>query len=186
MTCSVLEELGFIINREKSVMTPSKSCKYLGFIYHSETMTVELPREKSIILFNTIKKFRKRSSCRIRELAEFIGKLEACCFASKYGRAHMKDFERVKYRALLNNKDNYDSHIDLPSFLKEDLDWWLTNIENMKSSIKETTSFLEIFSDASLSGWGAYCNGEKTNGYWNEEERKCHINELELLAAFLG
>jgi Reverse transcriptase (RNA-dependent DNA polymerase). len=50
MTCSVLEELGFIINREKSVMTPSKSCKYLGFIYHSETMTVELPREKSIIL----------------------------------------------------------------------------------------------------------------------------------------
>lgn len=43
---------------------------------------------------------------------------------------------------------------------------------------------MEIFSDASLTGWGAYCEGKRTHGYWSEEERLIHINILELMAAF--
>ena len=45
---------------------------------------------------------------------------------------------------------------------------------------------LEIFTDASLSGWGAYCNRVKTHGHWNETEGKYDINQLELLAVLFG
>lgn len=45
---------------------------------------------------------------------------------------------------------------------------------------------LEIFSDASLSGWGAMCGTRKTHGFWNAEESHEHINVLELQAAFFG
>lgn len=45
---------------------------------------------------------------------------------------------------------------------------------------------MEIFSDTSLTGWGAASNGQKTHGFWNQLEQKLHINNLELIAAFLA
>ena len=39
-----------------------------------------------------------------------------------------------------------------------------------------------IDTDASLIGWGAVCSGVCTGGLWSPEERKLHINHLELLA----
>ena len=39
-----------------------------------------------------------------------------------------------------------------------------------------------IQTDASLEGWGANCMGMETGGKWSVEERKLHINILELLA----
>lgn len=52
--------------------------------------------------------------------------------------------------------------------------------------IRDGKYLLEIYSDASLTGWGASCNGEKTGGFWDTEEAKNHINYLELLAALNG
>lgn len=43
---------------------------------------------------------------------------------------------------------------------------------------------MEIFSNASMPGWGAYCGGELTFGIWIESKRKQHINYLILVAAF--
>jgi hypothetical protein len=42
---------------------------------------------------------------------------------------------------------------------------------------------LIIYSDASLSGWGAALNGASASGLWTSEDKSRHINELELLAA---
>lgn len=42
----LLESLGFLINRGKSVLNPSKVCKFLGFIFHTDTLKLELPIEK--------------------------------------------------------------------------------------------------------------------------------------------
>ena len=43
-----------------------------------------------------------------------------------------------------------------------------------------------IFSDASLSGWGAVCNGVTARGPWSAKDVSRHINELELLAAYFA
>ena len=44
---------------------------------------------------------------------------------------------------------------------------------------------LTIFSDASLEGWGGTDQVTEIGGRWNCMENKCHINSLELQAAFL-
>jgi hypothetical protein len=41
-----------------------------------------------------------------------------------------------------------------------------------------------LFSDASLTGWGASCKGVQTGGPWTADQQSKHINELELLTAF--
>ncbi|KZS08148.1 Uncharacterized protein APZ42_027950 [Daphnia magna] len=45
---------------------------------------------------------------------------------------------------------------------------------------------LVIFSDASLSGLGAVCNGVRTGGPWTADESNAHINILELQAAYFS
>ena len=45
---------------------------------------------------------------------------------------------------------------------------------------------MTIFTDASLTGWGAACGNIKTNRKWSATERQLHINVLELKGAMLG
>lgn len=53
-------------------------------------------------------------------------------------------------------------------------------------SIREYRFIRTIFSDASLSGLGAFCGGESASGLWSETERSLHINHLKLKAALLA
>lgn len=45
---------------------------------------------------------------------------------------------------------------------------------------------LEIFSEASKSGWGACCRDESTHRFWKPSERKLHINYLALIAIWMS
>ncbi|KXZ75618.1 Gag-Pol polyprotein-like Protein [Tribolium castaneum] len=45
---TLLQNLGFIINFEKSNCQPSQRCKFLGFVFDSVKMRISLPREKWI------------------------------------------------------------------------------------------------------------------------------------------
>uniref|UniRef100_A0ABD2WRE4 RNase H type-1 domain-containing protein n=1 Tax=Trichogramma kaykai TaxID=54128 RepID=A0ABD2WRE4_9HYME len=74
----------------------------------------------------------------------------------------------------------------LPASINEDLRWWNTVNLHKGNPIKNAVYELEIYSDASLTGWGAVCNGEKAHGHWTTLERELHINQLELIAAFFG
>lgn len=182
-TTALLEILGFVINTNKSEIIPSQKCKFLGFYYDSIQMSVSLPREK-IVLF--IRKLMASKYCKIRDFARFIGCLTSACPAVSYGWLYSKSFEREKFLALKNSGGNFNSLMVISEKLSEDFQWWLSNIDSAKNSIRPLKFQIEIFSDASLSGWGIYCNGKKSHGFWNLNERKFHINYLELLAAFFA
>jgi hypothetical protein len=68
---------------------------------------------------------------------------------------------------------------------RADLQCWVDNLKlgSGKKFFPDAPD-LEIFTDASLSGWAAYCcNGVRTRGSWTWAESKRHITELELLGA---
>ena len=69
---------------------------------------------------------------------------------------------------------------------KTDFNWWKSHIFTGTFSLECPEYSLEIFSDASLSGWGAVCGSTQVNGFWTETEKQCSINYLELKAAFFG
>lgn len=70
--------------------------------------------------------------------------------------------------------------------LREDLEWWKKHSQLGINPIRTSNFAIVIYSDASLTGWGAHCNNQSANGWWNNREKKRHINYLELLAAFLA
>lgn len=184
-TRNFLERLGFIINYNKSSLVPAATSTYLGFHYDSKRLTVSLPTEKYTRVLKLIHRYRSRKSCKIRDFAIFLGTIISCCPVIPYGWLHTKMFERKKFEALTKSKGNFDSQMKLCSRLSKDFIWWETHLKD-ETSLKPLRFEVEIFSDASSRGWGIFCNGEKSNGFWKLSERRHHINYLELLAAFFG
>lgn len=185
-TQATLESLGFILNCDKCQLTPSRQCKFLGFVLNSEDFCISLPQKKREAILSMAQRFRSRNACKIRDLAQFIGTLVAAAPAVAYGLLYTKGLERAKFIALTESGGNFDSKMTLESSLKPDLDWWIRNIMITTNLIKQNKYEMEIFTDASLTGWGAYCNKKKSHGWWSLEERSHHINFLELTAAFYG
>ncbi|KAI9552222.1 reverse transcriptase [Daphnia sinensis] len=67
---------------------------------------------------------------------------------------------------------------------RSDLEWWIHNLNEMNGKdFFPKSPDIKIFSDASLSGWGAVCNGVTTRGPWTTTQAKLHINSLELTGA---
>lgn len=56
-TRSLLQKLGFIINEDKCT-NPSQRCRFLGFVFDSQAMTIELPIEKRVALKKINKNFQ--------------------------------------------------------------------------------------------------------------------------------
>ncbi|KZS09154.1 Uncharacterized protein APZ42_026644 [Daphnia magna] len=70
---------------------------------------------------------------------------------------------------------------------RKDLEWWVNNLSKAQDKVfLPNTPDLEIYTDASLSGWGACCNEVITRGTWTLSDSRKHINELELLAALFA
>ena len=76
-TKSLLEELGFIINRKKSNLVPNQKCLFLGLFYNSLEMTIELPIEKRKKIQNLLK-LKINQKIEIREFARILGFLISC------------------------------------------------------------------------------------------------------------
>lgn len=185
-TLRVLTCLGFVINYKKSSLLPQQECKFLGFIYNTTNLSVSLPIDKRCNIAQLVKKFISLPPCTIREFAQLIGVLTAACPAVKYGWLYTKTLERQKYLLLNRFHNNYNSKIKLERYILNDLNWWSQNIFTCTNFVVAPDFELEIFSDASKTGWGAFCDGNRAHGSWKETERECHINYLELLASFLA
>lgn len=162
-TCTLLTNLGFLINFEKSKLDPSRICKFLGFLFNSVAMTIELPKEKRDQVGSMIERFSHTSQCKIREFAQFVGTIVACCPAIKYSWMYTKELERQKFLALERSHENYEAKMSIRIDARI-FNWWKFAVYNSHNSIDLPEFIVEIFSDASLKGWGAVCGKETANG----------------------
>lgn len=185
-TVNLLKRLGFSINEKKSCKVPAQICSFLGFVFNSRTMTLELSREKRQKIKDQVNLFKGKHKCKIEEFARLVGCLVSCCPAIQYSWAHIKALEREKYLALLKSRGDYKATMVLRGTLQKDFSWWEHNILSRVSLISNRIYKMVIFSDASRSGWGVSCETNRAHGLWDETDKEYHLNYLELLAAFFG
>lgn len=183
---NLLECVGMVINKDKSCYTPSHICEYLGFMINSKEMTLSPTPNKRKYILCMINEYLKRNTCSIRDFAKMLGKLVSVCMAIPYGFVYTKTLEREKFLQLESSNGNYEGIIEINKEIKSELLWWKNNILSKSNRIKQYNFVLEIFSDASLSGWGAHCDRQSTGGIWSDWECQQHINYLELLAAYFA
>ena len=191
-TAIVLSELGFIIHPRKSIFNPTQQISYLGFVINSCDMTVSLSWEKRQDIKTRCVELSRKQKPSIRQIAEVIGKLVASFPAIQYGQLHYRSLEIVKIQGLKKNYGNFEAKSEMGANARNDLDWWISNIENeaTKADIRPPNADLTIESDASGMGWGGTNGVNKIGGRWNTQELDLFnvqgINIMELLAAFFN
>uniref|UniRef100_A0A1Y1ME70 Reverse transcriptase domain-containing protein n=1 Tax=Photinus pyralis TaxID=7054 RepID=A0A1Y1ME70_PHOPY len=181
-TLLLLDSLGFLLNTKKCCFLPKNFFSFLGFTFDSVNMTIGLPEEKRTKILKWVCFFKRLRKCKISKFAQFIGLLTSACPAIKYSWVYTKNFERTKHLALVSRNYNYNALMVLPSDLSLDFIWWQNNITVSCNPLNKDDFCLEICTDASLSGWGAYCKGDSAYGWWTSEFQNKHINLLELQA----
>ena len=183
-TKNLMENLGFIINKEKSILTPQKQIVFLGNLIDSEKMIVKLPIGKQETVTDECSKLCAKEKETIRNVAKVIGLIVSSFSAVEYGKLHYRELEHGKMLALKNVYGNYDASMFITSAMKKELEWWVINLHKQKREISHGTPDLILSCDASLQGWGGVTGDQKIGGRWTSDESEKHINFLELLAIF--
>ena len=125
-TVSFLQALGFNINRRKSVLTPTQSLEFLGFILNSVNMTIT-PRGKSNIA-EVCTKLLMQTCLTIRNVSPAIGMIIAALPAVLHGALHYRTIEADKNSVLQVNGGSFDKVMTLSPEAGREVQWWITHI----------------------------------------------------------
>jgi hypothetical protein len=183
----LLQNLGFIINFEKSNLTPCLVLEFLGFVINSTTLKFYLPSEKVTKGLNLCRSLVKESPTSLHLLSQLLGFLESCRPAVWIAPLHFRHIQNCLIHQVALNNGSYQGTVHLDPQARGELQWWIANIKQVNgSAIHRPVTEMTITSDASKMGWGATFGKLSTNGRWSHQESLLHINVLELKAIFLA
>ena len=185
-TGNTFDKLGFTVHPSKSVVEPVQEIEFLGFVLNSVKMQVSVSDDKASNVISSIQKFLKADQVTIRDLAKIVGTLVALNAGVWIGPVFWRRLEIEKAIWLKVYKGNFDQVILISDVVKEDLRWWIENIQKFPSKVLKDSVSVVLTTDASLEGWGAVLDDVVTGGDWSSEEKSCHINVLELKAVLFG
>jgi hypothetical protein len=184
LVIGLFTSLGFLVNAEKSVFLPSQEIEFLGVIIDSVSLSFSLPPGKVVKVTHMCEKALRADKISLRHLASIMGHFSWAIPTVAFAQAHYRNLQRLYISESHVAKGNLNRLVSLSATARSDLVWWVNNLEssNGKGIIPNEPDII-IFSDASLSGWGACSDGVTARGPWTLDEQARHINELELLAA---
>ena len=185
VTIDLLLNLGFFINYEKSILSPSQTLNHLGYLWNSCDLNISIPVDK-ILKIRKYAHFILNNQTSIRNISSFLGTVVSMGIGFPLSPLY--------YRALqlcfLKHRENSHSWDD-PFFPDENsienLTWWANCPSPLTpASMKSFAYSITLSTDASLAGWGAHLsNGLSSSGEWPSDSLS-HINFLELKAIFNG
>ena len=188
-TVALLRALGLIIRDTKSATTPSQIAKCLGFILNSKNTTISMIPEKADIVRSKCHSLVQiQGPAQIREVASVVGLMVSSFAGVYYGPLFYRSLENIKTDALQANGWDLEGKVTLSPLCKQDLLWWINNVDQYPQTITPQIPHLTLTTDSSLTGWGAVIEGTSSvaSGRWSFQESQLHINFLELKAILLG
>jgi hypothetical protein len=182
----LLESLGFLVNYKKSQLNPSQQIEFLGLLVDSNDLTLLLPGEKLRKIRKQCQKLLDHPEMSIRELSKFLGLLTSSIQAIFPAPLHFRHLQNLKKQAMAT-QHSYDAMTSLDQASRDEILWWRDHLQawNGRALFQKPVD-LVIETDTSRKGWGAFCQGISTGGPWCLEEKRLHINCLELIAGSLA
>lgn len=181
---SHLQDLGFIINWDKSRLDPSHHQEFLGFEFDTLNMKISVPTKKITNLQQRIQQVKKWNYRSCRWVAALLGKMTAMIPAIGEALLRIRFLQRDLANSLRLHRQNWEKPCPLSTQGLQDLDWWvrMATIKNGLPIVKKMREEpnLEIYVDASDTGWGIHSKLMDTAGYWTLRERDDSINVREL------
>jgi hypothetical protein len=152
-TVNLLESLGFTINYQKSVLIPTTTIEFLGFLVDSKTLTLSLPKEKIKKAKIACQSILDNPLPSIQQLSQLLGYLTSTIQAVFPAPIHFRYLQIDKNKALSTCQD-YSATLQLSQHAQEELIWWRDNLEawNGKALVSGEPDLITE-TDASRKGW---------------------------------
>ena len=183
---ALCHELGWVVNMEKSELTPQQVFNFVGYRFDLLSGRVLPTQDRWIALQQKLQFIKGRDCCSVRQFMSLIGLLTATEKQVWTSRLHMRPVQWHLKRHW-HVPESLEKIIPVPLSLHPHLDWWLDETNVLKGQpLHPLQHALQIFTDASNEGWGAHLGGSIARGVWSEPESRLHINFLELKAVLLA
>ena len=166
---------------------PSTSLTFLGILLDSSTMQASITAQRKTELLQAIGELRGRRTCTKRELLSIIGKLAFACKVVLPGRIFLR-----RLIDLSTTVTPLHHHITLNAEARADLAWWLRFLPSWSGtsfflqSHWSPTPDMELYTDASDTGYRAYWNGKSFNTRWTSAQAVFSIAWRELYAILVA
>ncbi|XP_041860863.1 uncharacterized protein LOC121652254 [Melanotaenia boesemani] len=182
-----LSDLGFVINTEKSVLSPAQSIIFLGLSLDSLSFTARFSAARLRVFRTCLGFFRPGKSVQFRLCLRLLGLMASAILVVRLGRLHMRDFQLWVASCGLDPARHGARRVRITAACARTLRPWripafLTQGVPMGSILSRKV----VTTDASLTGWGGIHEGRTVRGRWSVGLQRSHINFLELSAVFLS
>lgn len=173
-----LEDLGWQVNYEKSILTPTQDLEYLGIRWQTAKNLMSLPITRQEKLDKSISQVLQRSRICLRDLQCLLGQLNFANFVIPRGRLHCR-----RMQMFLRNfdKESPRKKLPVPGVVAREMMWW-RGATHHSSPIHNKPATHFLVTDASDLGWGAQLDGETMSGVWSNHQKRWHCNKKEMFA----
>jgi len=182
MVISLLMKLGSIASREKSDIIPSQDFVFLGYQFRTDLSIVLPPLGKFLRAKALAEELIHAQSVPVRWFLKFLGFFNSLADIIPQGRLHIRPLQSFLLLQWCPVSQNWDFPFLLDQSFRQASLWWTLS----GFSLTRVAPSRTLYSDASMTGWGAYPSGQPVSGLWSREERYLYINVLEMKAVLLA
>ena len=184
---SLINSLGLIINYEKSDLVPAQVFTFIGMEFLTHSNIVRVPQANEDIGLSQY--VLTENLCISQRFPFLLGQLNAAADFVMLGRLHQRPLQMSLHNQWQPQKFPLCHQIGMTTNILQHLKWWLQeDLYRHGIPMKIIPPSHTIFTNASLSGWGAHVEPEGLlfHGLWTEDQSRLHINVLEMKAIFLS
>jgi hypothetical protein len=175
--------LGFLVHMVKSQLEPAQELTFLGYRFNLRLGTVAPPEERWIKVSTFLEGFIRTPVRRAVHWQQVLGHLVALEKLVPLGMTHLRTLQHNLTRYWNQATGNPLDLVPISPVALQTLQWWLVKTNVMHGvPLQAPKPKREIFTDASLHGWGGHLEGALASGVWTDYEATKHINWLELEA----
>jgi hypothetical protein len=179
--------LGFVVNFEKSELSPAQRFLYLGMEIDTVQWLVRPSKARLHRLILKLNELREAGGASARSLAALMGHFESLVPLVPLAGVYKRPFQREFHDRWEQASSSWDARIQLGSWFRQTTERWM-DVAWLSQGVPVVLPppVAEVFTDASTAGWGAHCGNHVAQGLWTGEQLMWHINLLEMKAVSLA
>ena len=181
-----LANLGFQVNTEKSALSPATTVQFIGYcvctVNEDGRVWLTIPPARISKLRRDIQRVLNKGQTTARSLARIAGQCISMVKAVVPGKLLVRNLYR-----LLKTQESWQNILVLDKGTINDLVWWRDAVSSWNGCpIQQRPVDIQMETDASSLGWGAYAEGQEAQGIWNFNVSQKSSNYRELLTVLLA
>ena len=189
-TCKVvqhIQQLGLVLNHEKSHLTPSQVVTFIGISLDAQVMRASLPQPRVETILSVLNRFQLGQKVSVWDCQRLLGLLTAASLLVPLGLLHLRPLQLWFNSHGCHPKRHRHRRLMVTTQCMRALSKWRSrSFLSQGVELHRVCRRELVCTDSSLTGWGAVHNGRSASGQWKAPWLGSHINVLELRAVHLA